>query len=333
MKLQKYLSIFAIAAVAGFALAGCGKDDEPEGENGTGNGENIVTPGGEGENGGGTVVANPAIFNFGGSRLTRIWWSNEYNVYATNFTYNDAGMLTSMSNIYTGYKISYTDGTFIEDSSANLMVYKFTTNENGYITSLTSSESYNDPEYGDCTWQSTYTFTYDSSDRLMEAQYSYKDINTLGVVIDTDDGTLKMTWSNDLITKIESKGYKDNAISESTIVYGDNYPNIHRQYTSNLIGAIDGLGIRSEFMMVNLLGRASSQLPVRIIMNYTNTTTGYSYTKTTDISYEMNSDGLVATETGNSVYNNGNSYNNKMNYDYATFGAAMPAKRMQANRR
>lgn len=76
MKLQKCFSLFAIAAVAGFALAGCGKDEEPDGGNGNGGHVNppIIID----------VVANPAIFDFGGRRLTQV--SSDYN-YSQTYTY------------------------------------------------------------------------------------------------------------------------------------------------------------------------------------------------------------------------------------------------------
>lgn len=337
MKLKKYLSIFAIAVVAGFALAGCGKDDEPNGGNGNGNGGTVVPPGGEGGNGGGgTVVANPAIFDFGGHRLTRRY-QGDYD-YGWNYTYNEAGLLTSMFGNYDTYTISYTEGTitYIENGGYQ-EVTNFTTNKNGYITSLSSSGYESDDEDGDYIWQDNVTFTYDSSDRLIQAQASYKETSTSGAVIYISKDNWKLTWTNDLITKLDCDWSEtdndgtETMLSKATIIYGNNYPNIYRQFTYRMIEIFDIYGCVGDLMYVNMFGPASSQLPIRIIDAVTFTEsdgTVSSHTYTRDLSYEMNSYGLVAKETSTEISEYGTTYTYNTYYDYSSSGFNAPAKRM-----
>lgn len=338
MKLQKCFSLFAIAAVAGFALAGCGKDEEPDG--GNGNGGTTITPGGEGGNGGGgngdtgALVANPAIFDFGGRRLTQV--SDHYN-YSQTYTYNAAGLLTSLLDSYSSHVISYTDGTIthIEDGGYQVIEH-FSTNKSGYITSVTSSGQDSDDDDGYYTWQQNMTFTYDSSDRLIKAQSSCREINSSGVVSYTENSNWEMTWTNDLLTKIDYnsidtyKGETDRSRSQSTVVYGNNYPNIYRQFTENLIETIDFDGEVEDFMYVNVLGRASSQLPIRIIKiikDIESDGSEYTGTYTTDLSYEMNAYGLVAKESATVISDSGQTYSSS-SYYYSSSGFKSPAKRM-----
>lgn len=242
----------------------------------------------DGNEGGGSVVPPTEASNFGGERLT--------SAGDVTFIYNSDGSLRQVndggSKIVFDYSkglVTFTEGDFTQQT-------RFTTNDKGYITSLSGSGTENDGE-SKYQWELSYQFKYNGNGHLISVITNETDTYMNTGEKETTDITCDILWNGNLISTVETTGtYKGNGESEkwsklSDYTYTDAPDNCYKQYTSAIMNAIDIDGDIEAPMLAGIMGKGPSKYPVIITSR-----NDANEVSTLEISYDLNSKGLVTTE-------------------------------------
>lgn len=231
-----------------------------------------ITSCGDDDDDGGSISSNGSetAGQFTVSGGQKVWVSSISGYDNYTFTYDENHRLTGINGStvsFNPFAISY-DGDRFSDIKLN---------KNGYITEM----KYNGDE-GNGTIQ----FSYDGSGHMTHIVW------VINFVEDGESGTWRydgsLTWNNNRLvshkfTEVDSSD-PDYEPEEYIYQYGDNlYPNITHQWTPcELEGELPDL---APFFCLGYLGKAGDYLP--------------SECDGSTISYTFNSDGSVATASGN----------------------------------
>ena len=269
----------------------------------------------DGNEGGGSVVPPTEASNFGGERLTSV--SNDYG-YNITFSYNSDGSLRQVNDDDSKIIFDYSKGilTFSDDDTHQEA--RFTTNDKGYITGFSCSQSYND-EGSKYESKVSYQFKYNGGGHLISVICNEEE--TYRGSKDVTDITWSLSWNGDLLTTVDIKGsYKspsegidDKWSTVNDFTYDQAPDNNYMQYTNAIIDAIDLDGDIEAPMFAGILGKGPSKYPTKIVTNCTDDED----TSTEEQSYDINAKGLVETEYGHQ-YDGYGEYDWSVSYGYGS---------------
>jgi len=288
-------------------LSSCGNEEEDDFD------DEFDTP--LEENGTSVTHTQSEAGNFDGTHLTSVG-SDHY------FTYFD----------YLGsqLKMTYSDDEVTFDFSKGIVTMKegdyedtarFSTNEKGYLTEL-FSKGYDEDGYNyTVRWQ----FQYNNAGHITNAVCSQR------IISDTDpdknesiDITWNLVWNGDLLLSAEINGsdtFDGNWSDNIDFFYTDAVDNRYMQYTSEVIEAIDFDSSVNDFMYVGVFGKGPSKYPSKIVEK-SQENADVIDTSWSDLTYTLNSKGLVEREYGKSTSYDGDSYNWEYIYTYDNIKSA-----------
>lgn len=275
--------IFVMAAMC-VGFTSCGDDEES------------VTP--TGDRNAETKQPTPLVFGASNKHLTAIGYYPAGMNWCHTYSYNAEGVDEIVDN-YSSYTFQFIEqqkklNAVHKSRSSRSFTAKLTYNSMGYVSTLRSalsSDTYDAD--ADCP---DLDFKYDVEGRLLEV-YEKRHLS------DSNDYLWKFSWVNDTITTIRQTNLstgRDNFAAH--FAYGGGkHLNKYRQYTYSLVPSIGDVGEIGSLFFVGYVGKGPAYFPAREVMS----------DRTTTLSYVINNDGAVETET----IDHGTSSNNA-NYHY-----------------
>lgn len=255
-------------------VTACGDDEPTDGTSGTG---------------GGTPATLPLkVPTFGGNLLTGLQSDHDL----LTFNYSNGALMSITTN---EHSLIFKDNMyFSQDYQETETLSDFKLNNDGFITSckytytdrdetevIVFTNKYSGHNLVSCTWDSK------GVDEGEPYAYNYE---------------ITFTWKNGNITRADVK-YTDEEETETgyyLLTYG-NTPNAHKQYSLLMSAMLDLDG--PDFPQLGLFGDGPAYLPTKVVKEY-----GDDEPVTMNLTYTLNHNGTIASETEVSEYGNTNSY-------------------------
>lgn len=264
--------IAAVSAVIGFGVASC-SDDDKDGDKGL-------------------VVPSPEVSDLGGVRLM--------SVGDILFSYNADGTLRQTNDEGDKITIDYAKGTATFTEGDWSQVAHFTTNDKGYLASISVSGTDN------VNWQ----FQYDGEGHLTECVI--KEVYNSPEGKEEDIVKWKLTWRDGLLTNTDVTGssksneYNETWTNNITYSYTDAPENNYLQYSNGLVNSIDLDSSLEPLMYAGIFGKGTVKHHTASVEVFNGRTIHYgevnedSYTENFSYEYVLNEKGLLEREIGNS---------------------------------
>ena len=318
MKTFKFF--FALCLCAGaLSFASCGDDDPVT--DGSGGG---IPGGGNGGNGGSGVGTgtgnNSSLVKNAGVLLT----SFDYD--GTDYlSYDDLNRLTQITKSSSVIKFDYEKGKVTRTGNGEQWDFNVSFTPAGYISSISGKSWYENSNHNySWTLNSTVAYAYDAAGHITAITENGTETGVDYGEAYTYSGTMTtmFTWSDNNLVKVVQSG-RDNDGNSSTVTYVISYGSQENKYMQMpsifvLCGILNSeTAYTPMWALVGLSGAGTAKLPTSIEIDETYVEDGEVETDhyTYNLSYTLNQDGTIATES-NTLSGYGYQYTNTARFGY-----------------